>query len=100
MSHLHPDVARYAEALLRLELHLAANGDGRRATQVSRCRVAAEKSDGWSVDSFLSLFGYMGDFNSAGLPGVTADCATVNRQFSEYIYEAYSLALKLQQEKS
>jgi hypothetical protein len=46
----------------------------------------------------LSLFGYMGDFNSAGLPGVTADYATVNRQFAEYTDEAYSLAQKLQQE--
>ena len=98
MSNLHPDVARYVAALLKLEHHLAANGDPDRATQVSRCRTAAENSDSWSVHAFLSLFGYMGDFNSAGLQGVTADHETVNRQFAEYIKKAYALAKRLERD--
>ena len=96
---IHSDVARYAGALLKLEQHLAANADAHRATQISRCRIAAEKSDGWSVDCFLSLFGYMGDFNSAGLPAITADYETVNRLLGEYVDEAMSLAKMLQQER-
>jgi hypothetical protein len=95
---LHPDVQRYADALLRLEHHLRANGDTDRAGQVRRCRIAAERSDGWSVDYFLSLFGFMGDFNAAGLPGVTADPETVNRQLSDYIKEAKRLAKSLQKD--
>jgi hypothetical protein len=95
---LHPDVAGFAAALLQLELHLAANGDAHRATQVSRCRAAAERSDGWSVQCFLSLFGFMGDFNSAGLAGVTADPDTVNRQLARYIEAASSIARDLEQD--
>ena len=98
-KQLDPDVAHYAQALLKLEQHLATNGDAHRATQVSRCRIAAEQSDGWSVDCFLSLFGYMGDFNSAGLPAVTSDYETVNRLLGEYIDEAFSLAKRLEQEQ-
>ena len=94
----HPDVRRYADALLRLEDHLRANGDTERAGQIRRCRIAAEQSDGWSVDCFLSLFGFMGDFNAAGLPGVTADPDTVNRQLSDYITGATRLAKSLQQD--
>ena len=93
---LHPDVQRFADTLSRLENHLRANGDADRADQIRRCRVAAEQSDGWSVDYFLSLFGFMGDFNAAGLPGVTADPETVNQQLSDYISEARHLAKSLQ----
>ena len=95
---LHPDVQQYADALLRLENHLRANGDTERAGQVRRCRIAAERSDGWSVDCFLALFGFMGDFNAAGLPGMTADSEAVNRQLSDYIREAKRLARSLQKD--
>ena len=99
MEQLDPEVARYVRALLQLERHLLANGDSDRASQVARCRVAAERSDGWSVACFLSLFGYMGDFNSAGLPAVTADAGTVNRQLASYIDEAVSVAKSLEQDE-
>ena len=95
---LHPDVQRFADALVRLENHLRANEDSERAGQIRRCRIAAERSDGWSVDCFLSLFGFMGDFNVAGLPGVTADTETVNQQLSDYIKEAKRLATSLQKD--
>jgi hypothetical protein len=99
MNELHPDVARFAAVLLELERHLAANGDTDRATEVSRCRAAADNSDGRSVDAFLSLFGFMGDFASAGLPPVTGDYETVNRRFEDLTSEALALARMFQHER-
>lgn len=98
MDSLHPEVALYAGTLLRLERHLEDHGDAERAARVRRCRIAAENSDGWSVECFLSLFGYMGDFGSAGLPAAPGDRETVNRLLGDYIDDALAQAKALQQE--
>jgi hypothetical protein len=98
MSDLHPEVARFAKVLLDLELLLAEHNDYR-MSDIRRCRIAAENSDAWSVSAFLSLFGYMGDFASAGLPVSSGvDYKAINRRFNSYVDEALKLARQFRSE--
>ena len=60
---LHRDVQTFAEKLLELEQLLEKNRAESWAEAIRKSRLAADHSDGWSVDRVLGLYGGMGSLN-------------------------------------
>ena len=90
-NELHPDIADFVSSLTRLENILSEYEAVFWAGKISRVKKIAEKSDGYSVEMFLSFFGGMGSLNDLIL---TAP-ASVNVQLREELSRAFSLAKKL-----
>ncbi|TXH34481.1 MAG: hypothetical protein E6Q98_18345 [Rhodospirillaceae bacterium] len=82
---LHPDVARLAEFLKKIEDLVETESGDHWAAHVRRCRAAVERSDAWGAYRFLSMFGGMGSINDVG----------TQRALRIALSEAYNLARAL-----
>lgn len=96
---LHPEVARFAELLRRIEVQLATNDAADWAIIVGRCRFAVEKSDAWGLHGFLGMCGGMGTLNDVVLHRDGKMLTTENDQLHEMLEEAWRLGEKLQREE-
>lgn len=97
---IHPDVARLANLLHKLEQHLATNGAEQWATSISRCRASVEKSDAWGLHAFLGMFGGMGSLNDLVLQRDNEMLTAENESLQVLLSDAWSLATRLQREET
>jgi flagellar motor switch protein FliN/FliY len=88
---LHPDVLEFVSSLQKLESTLLKYEQGLWAEKLSRVRQTAEKSDGYCVQLFESLFGGTGSFNDLILEAP----ACANKEFATERARAYELAQAL-----
>lgn len=96
---LHPDIARFAQALRELEAHLSAHGASGWAREIARCADLAEQSDFYSVVRFFGLFGGMGSLNDLVLQHDGQILAVENDRLQALLTQSYALADKLRREE-
>jgi hypothetical protein len=87
----HPELSEFITELQALEKILTTQSENFWADNVSKSRQLAEKSDGYSVDQFLGLFGGMGSLNDLVLKTSQSE----NTEFEDHLSRAYALALSL-----
>ncbi|TKW77335.1 MAG: hypothetical protein DI543_16245 [Bradyrhizobium icense] len=92
---LDPDVAGFVDLLRRIEALLVVSDARYWAGQIAACRQIAEKSDGYGVIRFLSLFGGMGSLNDVVLTRGGKILESENDVFSGLLSEAHGLAQAL-----
>lgn len=91
-KNLHPDVRNFVSSLTSLEEKLIQYDEKFWASKITRVREIEEKSDGYSIELFLSFFGGMGSFSDLMLraPRSIAD------DFYDERERAYALAKLLE----
>ena len=93
---LHPQVALFAAKLREIEEILSEDTKTRWTEEIKRCRIAAEKSDGWCVDRFLSYFGGMGSLNDYYVQKGDKPDVIATDKLQVLLSEAWTLARTLQ----
>ena len=90
---IHPDVIAFAGTLLELEQLREAHGSNFWAEKIKKSRIAAENSDGWSVDHVLGLYGGIGSLNDLILETTKFENNKLQRLTSEVWHLAKQLSI-------
>jgi hypothetical protein len=92
---LDSHVAKFAALLAEIEEIMSRDPKTRWTDEIRRCRLAAENSDGWCLDRFLSFFGGMGSLNDYYLQDANGPDVDGTDKLQALFSEAWTLARAL-----